>query len=70
MRRAARVGIGAGILTGLGAVGVKLRRMLGDRKARAAEARRNLWPPVPVKPPGGVHIDAERAERAESAGSS
>jgi hypothetical protein len=65
MRRAARVGIGAGILTGLGAVAVKVRRKVADRRnarrARADEARRNLWPPVPVKPAGAVHIDAERA---------
>jgi hypothetical protein len=70
MGRAARIGLGAGILTGAGAVAMKVRRTVTERRtarrARADEARRNLWPPVPVKPAAGVHIDGERAESNSS----
>lgn len=63
MRRVARFGLGAGVLTGLGAAAVKVRRQLAARRegrlARADEARRNLWPPVTVKPAAGVRIEAE-----------
>jgi hypothetical protein len=72
MGRAARIGIGAGVVAGLGATFVKLRRVLQDkqssRRARAAEARRNLWPPVPVKPGAEASIDADQVSRAETAG--
>jgi hypothetical protein len=64
MRRFARFGLGAGILAGLGAATVPLRRTVqrrrDDRRARAADARRNMWPPVPVKPGASAKIDAER----------
>jgi hypothetical protein len=66
MGRAARIGLGAGLLGGLGALAVKVRRRATDRRdarrARAQEARRNLWPPVPVKPAGAVHIKAEHPD--------
>lgn len=63
MRRVTRVGLGAGILTGVGAALLKVRRQVAARRdarhARADEARRNLWPPVPVKPAGEVRIEAD-----------
>jgi hypothetical protein len=66
MRRVTRVGLGAGILTGLGAAALKVRRQLAARRdarhARADEARRNLWPPVPMKPAGDVHIEADHPD--------
>jgi hypothetical protein len=64
MRRLARAGVGAGLLTGLGAVGVKAARAVRSRRQarrdRALEQRRNLWPPVPVKPGTEARIDADR----------
>ena len=69
MRRVARVGIRAGLLTGLGALGVKTARTVRSRRAarrdRAAEERRNLWPPVPVKPGTEAHIDADRVDAGD-----
>ncbi len=64
MRRLARAGLRAGIITGLGAAAVKGARTVRSRQTarrdRAAEERRNLWPPVPVKPGTEAHIDADR----------
>jgi hypothetical protein len=69
MRRVARIGIGAGLLTGVGAVVVGARRKIADRglqrRAEAAEERRNLWPPVPVKPGAEAHIEASSIEPDE-----
>jgi hypothetical protein len=70
MRRATRIGLGAGLLTGVGAVVVKARRMVADRRlqrrAEAAEVRRNLWPPVPVKPGAEAHIEGSSFEPGEA----
>jgi hypothetical protein len=72
MRKAARIGLGAGLLTGVGAVVVRARRKVADRRlqrrAEAAEVRRNLWPPVPVKPGAEAHIEASSIERSEAPG--
>jgi hypothetical protein len=66
MRRVARIGLGASLLTGLGAAAVKIRRQVAARRearrARADEARRNLWPPVPVRPGAEARIEADHAE--------
>lgn len=65
MRRVTRLGLGAGLVTGLGAAAVKVRRRIAarreERHARADEARRNLWPPVPVKPGAEARIQADHA---------
>ena len=70
MRRVARFGIRAGLIAGLGAGAVKAFRSVRARgvarRDRAAEERRNLWPPVPVKPGTEAHIDADQV--GDSAG--
>jgi hypothetical protein len=66
MRRLVRAGVGAGILTGVGAAALKVRGRRAARLQRAAEERRNLWPPVPVKPGTEAHIDADRVDAERS----
>jgi hypothetical protein len=66
VRRTAHIGVLAGVAAGAVKVGKTLHSRRAARHERAAQARRDLWPPVPVKPGTEAHIDADRVDAGRS----